>query len=91
MGRRLWRTVLCALVLGGATFGCHRSAVQNKQPPDPLLMTKKPVEGRLRGNEPGMTARAEMIPSPVPARDPAAAASPVQPVSPVQLGLGGRP
>jgi hypothetical protein len=84
MGRRLWRIVLGTLVLGIAGFGCHRSAVQNKQPPDPLLMTKKPVEGRLRGNEPGMTAQAEMVPSPVPAQDPAAA-------SPVQLGLGRRP
>jgi hypothetical protein len=82
--------VVSTLLLGGATFGCHRSAVQPKQPPDPLLMTKKPVEGRLRGNGPGASARAEMIPSPVPVRDPVTAA-PGQPASPVQLGLRGRP
>jgi hypothetical protein len=35
------------LCLGGLT-GCHKNAVQHKDPPDPMLVTKKPVEGRIR-------------------------------------------
>jgi hypothetical protein len=51
MGRRLRRIGLMTLILGGAALGCTRSAVQHKEPPDPLLVTKKPVEGRPRGAE----------------------------------------
>jgi hypothetical protein len=36
-----------AAALLGATIGCTRSVVQTgKQPPDPLLVSKKPVEGK---------------------------------------------
>jgi hypothetical protein len=46
----MWRCIrqlgLTALVLGG--LGCQnpKMATNNKQPPDPLLISKKPVEGR---------------------------------------------
>jgi hypothetical protein len=32
--------LLCSIL------GCHRSAVQHKDPPDPLLISKTPVDGR---------------------------------------------
>jgi hypothetical protein len=51
MQRSLRRAALAAAILG-ATFGCTRSMVQqnNKQPPDPLLVSKKPVEGKPTSN-----------------------------------------
>ena len=48
MGRRLGRIGLLAVILGGMALGCTKAAVQHKEPPDPLLVTKKPVEGRPR-------------------------------------------
>jgi hypothetical protein len=48
MGRRLRRLGLMVLLLGGVALGCTKAAVQHKEPPDPLLVTKKPVEGRPR-------------------------------------------
>jgi hypothetical protein len=48
MGGRLLRVGLASLLLGGVTIGCTKPAVQHKEPPDPLLVTKKPVEGRPR-------------------------------------------
>jgi hypothetical protein len=46
MGRRLWRFGLMTLLLSSLALGCTKAAVQHKEPPDPLLVTKKPVEGR---------------------------------------------
>jgi hypothetical protein len=46
MQRSLRRAVLASAILSAA-LGCTRSVVQqNKQPPDPLLVSKKPVEGK---------------------------------------------
>jgi hypothetical protein len=45
--RRSLRSTALAAALLGATIGCTRSVVQSgKQPPDPLLVSKKPVEGK---------------------------------------------
>jgi hypothetical protein len=45
--RRTLRSAALAAALLGATIGCTRSVVQTgKQPPDPLLVSKKPVEGK---------------------------------------------
>ena len=47
MWRTLWRIGLAVVVLGGAGVGCQRQSVRTKPPPpDPLLISKKPVEGR---------------------------------------------
>jgi hypothetical protein len=47
--RRLHRWIgLATLVCLWALTGCHKNAVQHKDPPDPMLVTKKPVEGRVR-------------------------------------------
>jgi hypothetical protein len=46
-------------VLGGALLGCTpRPMVQQKAPPpDPLLVTRKPIEGTQHPDDAGLTAR----------------------------------
>jgi len=53
---RRWGSLL---VLGSAVAGCTpRSMVQQKPPPpDPLLVTKKPIEGKPQSNEMDLSAR----------------------------------
>jgi hypothetical protein len=58
-----------SLLLGGVTLGCTRTAVQHKEPPDPLLVTKKPVEGRPRRADADIAFEA-IQPPPPPAREP---------------------
>jgi hypothetical protein len=48
MSRPLRQLALLAAVVAAAGGGCTRSLVQHKQPPDPLLVSKKPVEGKPR-------------------------------------------
>jgi hypothetical protein len=51
------RSTLLALILGGLGCQTNKSAVSTKQPPDPLLISKKPVEGRPTSYEPTAVAR----------------------------------
>jgi hypothetical protein len=69
MRGRLLRVGLCGLVWACAALGCHKSLVQHKDPPDPLLVTKKPVEGRPRASD-SQAAWNEPNPPPVPTREP---------------------
>jgi hypothetical protein len=62
------RTGLAALLLGGAAVGCTRSAVRQKTPPDPLLVSKKPVEG-VPLTAPPAPPRVEAPPPPYPGGD----------------------
>jgi hypothetical protein len=66
MGRRIRRLALAAAGVW-ALAGCHQPAVQQKQPPDPLLISKKPIEGRPHGdNRDGdVTVRAPAPPAPL--------------------------
>ena len=53
MVRKLWFFGVLTLICGSAVLGCHRSAVQQKPPPDPLLVSvkvanKPPVAGKLQ-------------------------------------------
>lgn len=68
MMRTVVRAVLAAVLLSGAAVGCTRSAVRQKTPPDPLLVSKKPVEGVPQGT-PAATARVEVPPPPYPGGD----------------------
>jgi len=68
MTRTVVRAVLAAVLLGGAAAGCTKSAVRQKTPPDPLLVSKKPVEGVPQAAPPA-TARVEVPPPPYPAGD----------------------
>jgi hypothetical protein len=49
----------------GVLAGCHQPAVQQKPPPDPLLISKKPIEGRPHAAEDGVDA-ARLQPPPPP-------------------------
>jgi hypothetical protein len=84
MGRPLWQIGLSVLLLG-ATLGCTRSAVQQKPPPDPLLVTKKPVEGKPTSFKSEAAVRIDPPPPPYPARQYANGDMPA-PVRPVQVG-----
>jgi hypothetical protein len=68
MGRHLRWITLGGLLLLGAVMGCHKNAVQTKVPPDPLVTTKKPVEGRPRTHAPEDDAMPEP-PAPPPNLD----------------------
>jgi hypothetical protein len=77
MKRRAWRSVLVAAVGGLCLAGCsnNKSAV-NQQVRDPLLISKKPVEGRADRPTAPQVAFAE--PSPPPAPEAAVATAPVK-------------
>jgi hypothetical protein len=66
--RTVVRAVLAAVLLGGAAVGCTKSAVRQKSPPDPLLVSKKPVEGVPQAAAPA-AARLEVPPPPYPGGD----------------------
>jgi hypothetical protein len=89
MGRKLRHIGLMTLILGVATLGCTRSAVQHKEPPDPLLVTKKPVEGRPRSAD-GLPAHDAPRPPAPPMHDPAALSvqgEGLDPTHPILLGV----
>jgi len=64
MGRKLrrvgWITLFGSVVL----LGCHKSAVQHKEPPDPLLVSKPPVEGRPHTAHSSPLGRTQPTPPP---------------------------
>ncbi len=70
--RRSLRRVALAAALFGSTLGCTRTVVQqNKQPPDPLLVSKKPVQGKpMSGPGPAEMARVDPQPPPYPLDSP---------------------
>jgi hypothetical protein len=93
MWHRLRQATLAALVVGVGAFGCHRTAVREKQPPpDPLLVSKKPIEGRPHSGEPRPTARGEVPPPAPPGGDFATVSTPADTsqLRPVRL-LGVQP
>jgi hypothetical protein len=56
MPRRFRRAAASVAIACAAFLGCNRSVVQQqKQPPDPLLVSKKPVEGRPYSPPPAAT------------------------------------
>ena len=58
MVRTIWRLGLTT-ALAGALLGCsHNMTAQRKPPPpDPLLVTRKPIEGKPRPVDADLTAR----------------------------------
>ena len=55
---------LAILVAAGGLGGCHKPAVREKPLPDPLLTSKKPIEGRPLVAEIGSCLREEWPPPP---------------------------
>jgi hypothetical protein len=91
MRRSLWRVAALAVALVGLTLGCQRHAINQKSPPDPLVHSKKPVEGRLEAETPEIALRSYPQPPPLPAtgdldRRPAYLPASVERPSPVPLG-----
>jgi hypothetical protein len=84
MVRTVWRLGLAA-ALGGALLGCSHTMAQRKPPPpDPLLVTRKPIEGKPRPADADLTARLQPPTPPATAGDlltpPVLDAPPVLPV-----------
>jgi hypothetical protein len=77
MRHRLARAIFLLPLLGGIVLGCHKPMVQQKTPPDPLLISKKPIEGRIDTGEPVRSARIDPQPPPLPRRDSVPAADPL--------------
>jgi len=59
-----------ALVVLGIVLGCHKPLVQQKTPPDPLLISKKPIEGKDTPGEPVLSPRVDPQQPPLPRHDP---------------------
>jgi hypothetical protein len=49
-----------------AAIGCNKHVVREKTPPDPLLVSKKPVEGKPNLGDPARPQLADPTPPPVP-------------------------
>jgi hypothetical protein len=89
MRRKLRDFGMMTLVLGAAALGCTRSALQHKDPGDPLLQTKKPVEGLQRLGE-GDPNPEVPLPPPLPVRDLSALSvhgQGFEPARPILLGV----
>jgi|GEM_PF-2891408 hypothetical protein len=52
------------LLFSSAVLGCTKAAVQQKSVPDPLLLTKPPVEGRPHTAQASPIYRSEPTPTP---------------------------
>ncbi|HEY7158480.1 MAG TPA: hypothetical protein VH575_31335 [Gemmataceae bacterium] len=66
MGRKLRHVGWITLFLV-AFVGCTKSAVRTKEVPDPMLVTKPPVEGRSHTSKSSPLSRGEPTPPPLPA------------------------
>jgi hypothetical protein len=64
MARKLRHVGWIALFLSAAILGCTKTAVQQKSVPDPLLLTKPPVEGRTHAAQSSPIRRSEPTPTP---------------------------
>jgi hypothetical protein len=75
------RIVSLSILLGGLALGCTRPAVQQKQPPDPLLWSKRSVAGKAEDGDTHKVSRLES-----PGRDSTVAVlSAPAPLTPVRL------
>jgi hypothetical protein len=64
MRRVLCTTGLAVLVMSVSAAGCNKQAVREKPLPDPLLTSKKPIEGRPHVSEASPLSREEIPPPP---------------------------
>jgi hypothetical protein len=83
--RNLLAMTLTALALAELCVGCSRSVVRDKQIPDPLVMTRRPVEGKAHITEYRRASSTEVPAAPQPAGN--AVATPGQPAAVRLIGL----
>lgn len=57
-------TTLAILIVWSGLTGCSKPAVREKPLPDPLLTSKKPIEGKPHVTESGPTSNEELPPPP---------------------------
>jgi hypothetical protein len=62
----LLRACQVLAITGGCLAGCKGTAPQPAYPNDPLLVSKKPVEGKLESKKPQAVVRAESTMPPLP-------------------------
>jgi hypothetical protein len=79
MSRTVGGVFLIGLMLGG--IGCTKPATRDKQAFDPLVMTKRPVEGKTHITEYHRASQVDIPPAPRPSGDPA-----LTPATTVRLG-----
>jgi hypothetical protein len=89
MRRMLCLGGLAVLVIWGGQAGCHKPAVREKPLPDPLLTSKKPIEGKPHVTDAGPPPHDELPPPPPRPPDDREAA-PAAPEVPVVQLLGPR-
>jgi hypothetical protein len=83
--RNLLPMTLTALAFGGLCLGCSRSVVRDKQIPDPLVMTRRPVEGKAHTTDYRRASNSEVPAAPQPEGN--ATATSTQPTSVRLIGL----
>jgi hypothetical protein len=64
MARKLRYVGWLTLLFSGAFLGCTKTAVQQKTIPDPMLLTKPPVEGRTHAAQASPIRRSDPTPTP---------------------------
>lgn len=64
MARKFRHSSWIALFLVNAVLGCTKTAVQQKSVPDPLLLSKHPVEGRTHAAQSSPIRRDAPTPPP---------------------------
>jgi hypothetical protein len=64
MARKLRQVGWASLLFSSAILGCTKTAIQQKTVPDPLLVTKPPVEGRTQASQASPIHRSEFTPPP---------------------------
>ena len=62
MRRVLSQAVLAALLIGAGAIGCTKPMVKEKPVPDPLLTSKKPIEGRSLSSDNQPPASEDLLP-----------------------------
>ncbi len=87
MRRKIWQFSVMALIVGGIGCQHHKTAVNGKQPPDPLLISKKPVDGKPTSYEPASVTWRE----PKPPAEPVSNAVVQQPNTGRSVPVGYRP
>lgn len=68
MRRYLWSIGLFAFFIAVTLSGCTKPALRDKPPPDPLLSSKKPVEGKPHISDARSLTDEDYSPPPRPVR-----------------------
>jgi hypothetical protein len=90
MRRKLSLLWVPALLAVGVASGCgtmNRQTARTKPPPDPLLLSKKPVEGKPASADPLLLSQHEAPPPPMPGPETTTVSGPAPPVGARLLGL----